>query len=282
MRIIAHISDLHFGTEDPDIVAGLLADLERAAPHLILVSGDLTQRARTSQFVAARKFLDALPAPYLVVPGNHDLPLYNVWRRMFRPLHSYRRHIHDNLLPEYADEQVLAVGLNTARSQFSKNGRISPEQIAHVQQRFSAAHPEQTKILITHHPFFPPDHLPTEKIVGRGRLMLEMLARCGCDLVLAGHLHWAYRGDARTHHAEIGRSILVIQAGTATSSRRRGEPNAYNLLTLSPAVENLLTIDVRSWNGAEFASRLITRLQRDPERGWVERGQDQPAESAEH
>src|SRR2546421_621876 len=116
MRILAHISDLHFGTESSPVVEGLLADLLAARPHLLVVSGDLTQRARTDQFAAARAFLDRVPFPQLIVPGNHDIPLYDVGRRFLRPLHRYRRLITPELSPTFYDDELAVLGVNTARS----------------------------------------------------------------------------------------------------------------------------------------------------------------------
>src|ERR1700722_10258980 len=116
MRTIAHISDLHFGSEDPRLAEGLLADLAEVRPALVAVSGDLTQRARRGQFAAARAVLSRIPFPQLVVPGNHDIPFYDLGRRFLRPLNRFRRYITHDLNPTFADEEMLVVGINTARS----------------------------------------------------------------------------------------------------------------------------------------------------------------------
>ena len=108
MKTIAHLSDLHFGREDPAVVAGVVRELEIRKPSLVAVSGDLTQRARTGQFRAARAFLDRLPAPIVVVPGNHDIPLFNVFARWLAPLGGYREHINADPEPFFHDE-ALAV-----------------------------------------------------------------------------------------------------------------------------------------------------------------------------
>src|SRR5437763_2204567 len=130
MRTIAHISDVHFATENPAVVEGLLSDLKTIGPHLVAVSGDLTQRALRSEFAAARAFLERIPFPHVIVPGNHDIPLYDVGRRFLRPLHRYRRFITADLSPSYHDDEIAAVGVNTARSATWKNGRISLAQIS--------------------------------------------------------------------------------------------------------------------------------------------------------
>src|SRR5438445_2755469 len=132
MPVIAHISDLHFGTEDPAVAEGLLADLATQQPALVVNSGDLTQRARAGQFRAARAFLDRIPFPQLTVPGNHDIPFYDVARRFLSPLSRYRRYITPDLAPRFESEQFVVLGVNTARSATWKNGRISLEQIEEI------------------------------------------------------------------------------------------------------------------------------------------------------
>jgi 3',5'-cyclic AMP phosphodiesterase CpdA len=256
MRTIAHISDVHFGTENPAAVEGLLSDLQTIRPNLVAVSGDLTQRARRSEFAAARAFLERIPFPRLVVPGNHDIPLYDVGRRFLRPLHRFRRYITPELAPRYVDEEMAVLGINTARSATWKNGRISLEQIRNLKGLLCPLPPSLFRVIVTHHPFLPPPNLPMPALVGRGPMALQMLQACGADLLLAGHLHVGYSGDMRSYDVKVKRSILVAQAGTALSSRQRGEANAYNKITIEQA---RVTIDVRQWDGTKFASKVATR-----------------------
>ena len=136
MRVLAHLSDLHFGRVDEALVGPLQAVLAQLRPHLVVVTGDLTQRARSAQFRSARAFLDALPARHLVVPGNHDVPLYDITRRFLRPLARYRRYIGD-VEPLYVDEEVAVAGVNTARSLTVKGGRINAEQLARIRERLA-------------------------------------------------------------------------------------------------------------------------------------------------
>jgi 3',5'-cyclic AMP phosphodiesterase CpdA len=268
MRLIAHISDLHFGTEDPAVVEGLFSDLLAARPHLVAVSGDLTQRARVGQFAAAQEFLDRIPFPRLVVPGNHDIPLYDVGRRFLRPLHRYRRFITDDLRPIFIDEEMAVLGVNTARSATWKNGRISRDQIAAIREALCPLPPHLFRSVVTHHPFMPPPNVPPPALVGRGPLALQTLQACGADLLLAGHLHLAYSGDVRSHHVTVQRSILVAQAGTAVSTRHRGEPNAWNLITIEP---HRVTIDVRVWSEGIFQTGTTTTYAKEQD-AWTKVG----------
>lgn len=250
MRVIAHVSDLHFGTEDPAVAIALLHELDGSSgpmPTLVAISGDLTQRARNDQFHACREFLDMLPGPYLSVPGNHDMPMYNVVSRFFHPFRRYRRHITDNLSPSYLDEELQVEGVNTAHSLTIKNGKITPEQTAAVCARFKKPG-ARCKVLLAHHPFVLPSNRPDHERVDGAAEAVPALERAGVELILSGHLHI-------THLSDVGgfrsgdRAIVAVHAGTCISTRRRGEPNSYNRLTLD---EDRLQILQRVWDGRRF------------------------------
>lgn len=258
MKSIAHISDLHLGTEDLQIAEGLRADIEQLQPGLVIVSGDLTQRARRAQFEAAQTYLRRLPAPQLSIPGNHDVPLYDVTRRFLSPYSRFRKYISEELDPMYKDDELLVVGINTARSFTWQNGRISVTQIADMRERLCAVKAPVFKIVVTHHPFIPP---PGEEnagiaLVGRAALALKVIDKCKVDMLLAGHLHKGYSGDVRTYYPATRRSIIVAQAGTAISRRLRGTPNAYNWITLDREREEI-SITIRAWDGARFTPSAV-------------------------
>ena len=265
MRTIAHISDLHFDRIEPGILDALVQDLNDHAPSLLVMSGDFTQRARAGQYRRAAAFMKRLPGPQLVIPGNHDIPLFNVIRRFIWPLGRYRKFINRDLRPVYRDSEILVMGINTARpfafswSGFWKDGRISEEQLLDVGLRAKDAGARVFKIVVTHHPFIPPPGGRLHGVVhGAARALVE-LERHHIDLLLAGHLHMGYSGDIRGHHESATRSILSVQAGTATSTRRRGEPNAYNLITINPDHVDIL---IRKWDGRSFIDGDRTHFSR--------------------
>ena len=231
MRKIAHISDLHFGAADGLVAERLIECVTSLEPHLLICSGDLTQRARTAQFEAARAFLDNLPQPQLIIPGNHDVPLYNVYDRFVNPLEKYESIIAPELEPFISDDEIAVAGINTARSLTIKSGRISREQAESLRDKMSQLPDRMLKIIVTHHPFDVPDGEDEDDIVGRAKESLPIIAESGADVFLAGHLHKSHIGNsARRYRLDNGYTALIIQAGTAISNRERGEENSFNLM----------------------------------------------------
>jgi 3',5'-cyclic AMP phosphodiesterase CpdA len=231
MRRIIHISDVHFGQVDYSIVDRAVDAINTLDPHLVVVSGDLTQRARTHQFIEARDFLRKLPEPQIVVPGNHDVPLYNIFDRFVRPLEKFKKFITHDLTPTYVDDELAVIGVNTARSLVIKGGRINQEQIGRILDQMCEVPDRMLKIVVTHHPFDLPEVKSARDIVGRAQMAMPMMADCGADLFLAGHLHVSnVVSTAKRYKLENGKAALVVQAGTATSSRGRGEAHSFNVL----------------------------------------------------
>ena len=254
MRTLVHLSDLHFGRADPEVIEPLLASIERIAPDLVVVSGDLTQRARRAEFEAARRFLERLPKPQIVVPGNHDVPLYRVWERVFAPLRKYRQHIAADLEPEYVDEEIAVVSLNTARALTFKNGRVNEAQMTSILGRLEPLPPSLVKVVVTHHPFDLPDSPGRDDLVGRARRAMAVFADCGVDLLLAGHFHESQAGDSAARHPLPGYSALVVQAGTATSTRGRGEVNSFNVIRIEP---QRIEVDRYGWDSVHNQFQLL-------------------------
>lgn len=258
MKCIAHLSDLHFGRCDMQIAEQLLVDLDAIEPSIVAVSGDLTQRARHAEFAAARAFLGRIVSPKIVVPGNHDLPLFNLKKRLLEPLERFRRYIEFESLPVLRDGEVAVLGINTARRSLWKDGRISETQLDDLRRACADLPTDCFKVLVTHHPFAPPQRDPQRRLVGRRGRALAVLDGCGVELLLTGHLHRGFATDIET--APAGRSsILIAQAGTAISTRRRGESNAYNVIRVEPA---RVEIEVRRWTGSRFAAAETSSYQR--------------------
>jgi 3',5'-cyclic AMP phosphodiesterase CpdA len=257
VNAIAHLSDLHFGTEDPALVRRLLVELGELQPRLTVISGDLTQRARRAQFAAARRFVDVLPAPVLVVPGNHDIPLWDVTRRIFSPLGRYLSYITPDLCPFHRDGELAVLGLNTTRPARWKEGEISPAQADLIRARLGGLEDGLVKVVVTHHPFIPPPDQPRLAVVGGRATALAALRDAGVDLLLSGHLHLGYSGllDERP-------GLLSVQASTAVSRRRRGQPNGYNVIHLAAAGGPVL--ETRRWDGRAFRPVTVPTLRHSP------------------
>jgi 3',5'-cyclic AMP phosphodiesterase CpdA len=231
MRKLVHISDIHFDKVDYAIVERLREKIIEIAPDLTIVSGDLTQRARSAQFIEARDFLNSLPKPQIVVPGNHDIPMHNVFARFVTPLEKYKRYITTDLEPFYTDEDVAVIGINTARSLTVKDGKINDKQIAAVRERMCGLDEKMLKIVVTHHPFDLPAGFDEDDIVNNAERAMPQIADCGADVFLSGHLHVSHVAHtAERYKLPSGRNALVIQAGTATSTRGRGEANSFNVI----------------------------------------------------
>lgn len=270
MRRIAHISDLHFGRIDVTVAEALLADLDESRPDLVIVSGDLTMGARRSEFRAAAAFLARIAAPWIAVPGNHDISPYRLVQRFTDPFRRWRRYIHPVTEPDWHDEELAVVGLNSTRAMVLgldwSQGRLGKEQIRRVEERFARGRPDAFRIVVAHHPFLPPEYAPETRLVGRADEALARFQALGVGLTLAGHLH---RGYARVLEPVIApdggladlaprppertasRDLLVVQAGSAISTRLRDEPNAYNRIRIE---DGIAAVEARLWTGDGWAS----------------------------
>lgn len=275
MRVVVHLSDIHFGRVDPALVDPLTDAITRRTPDLVAVSGDLTQRARRSEFAAARGFLDRLPFPRLVVPGNHDVPLYNVAARLATPLDRYKQAITTDLSPVYRDEEMIVVGVNTARAftwgdtirSFTLGeGRINEGQVDEIVNHLSGAPRDLIRIVVTHHPFDLPEGVRKERLLGRATMAMEKLSAVGADLFLAGHLHISHIGHTAERYKIRGHSALVVQAGTV-STRSRGEQPSFNVLRIR---RPQISVERLVWDPEKRAfAEMAASMFRHGEGGWV-------------
>ena len=277
MRTIAHISDLHFGRHDPSVVEALLADLHRSGSDLVIISGDFTQRARREEFTAAKAFLARLKLPMLVIPGNHDVaPVFRPLTRMFRPMARYERFVARDREPVFVDSEIAVLGLDTARRAPGKNGRVSREQMATIRRVLGPLPDHLFKILVTHHPLAVPRLAGALELAGRARRALEAADDAGVSLLLSGHYHRWASGETIAHVARQ-RSVLVVHAGTAVSTRTRGgEANSYNLIRLDG---ERLEVTVIGWQTSDRFAEVGTARFRLGSAGWTleQAGGDQPA-----
>jgi 3',5'-cyclic AMP phosphodiesterase CpdA len=266
MRTLIHLSDLHFGRIDPAILAPLVKFVCEMKPDVVAVSGDLTQRARTAEFTAAKEFLAAIPFPQIVVPGNHDVPLHNIFARFARPLDSYRRSITSDLQPVFSDSEIVVTGVNTARALTWKDGRISRGQLEKLRATLQTVPPDRTKIVVTHHPFDLPAGA-SGRVVGRSRLAMKTIAECRVDLLLAGHFHIADTSQTAKRYKMPGYSGIIVSAGTSTSTRGRGQPNSFNVIQID---RPNLRIERRAWRPASGQFDVLSiELFRHTNEGWT-------------
>jgi 3',5'-cyclic AMP phosphodiesterase CpdA len=261
MTRLVHLSDLHFGAHDERLVEAVDWAVDELEPDLVVISGDFTQRARTEQFKDACNFLEGLRErghEVIGVPGNHDVPLYDVLRRFLSPLARYRRFIDDTLCPFIELPGVAILGINTARSLTFKDGRINADQLKFVRDTFVRTPSEAVRILVTHHPLFAlqvGDEVT--RAIGRQELALDAVEDSGVDMLLAGHNHHASSQDASELVTRAG-GVLVVQAGTATSTRVRDQEQSFNTIDIA---DSSVTVTVNAWNGDDFKASDARRYE---------------------
>lgn len=244
MKII-HLSDLHFGTETPALTAKLLEKIETLKPDLFIISGDFTQIATEEEFKEAAEFINKLPADSLCIPGNHDVPAFNLVQRFLKPYDLYRKYIDKNLCPTFENDQVLIAGLNSARRALPHwnwaNGAISSAQRQKLTETFVPDEKRWT-LFTLHHPVHKVDELPISVTVFGRKRTLQTIKDCNVDIVLTGHVHHA----SVTTIGDLDHQTVFVSASTALSSRKRTQENGFNVIALS---NTELAIDTYALNG---------------------------------
>lgn len=241
MSVVLQISDTHFGTERAPVVEALVEMAAAQRPDLVVLSGDITQRARRAQFEAARRLVERLAAPALLaIPGNHDIPLFNLAARVLAPYGGYTRVFGAQLEPSHESEDVLVIGVNTTRAYRHKHGELSPRQVSRVAARLRAASPRKLRIVVTHHPMEVTRRADeANRVRGHARAAREW-ADAGADLVLGGHIHLPFVTDLKQRMPELARPLWAVQAGTAVSHRLRegcGAANSVNVIRYEPSAD---------------------------------------------
>jgi len=269
VRTLAHVSDLHFGRIDPVVVAALEEDLSAASPDLVVVSGDLTQRARHHEFLAARAFLDRLARPILVVPGNHDVPAYNLMSRFLRPYGRFVRHISSDLSPMVVDDETAVLGLNSARRMVRHwnwaLGSLNRDQLRRAGEALAIHGDGRIRVIVTHHPaVLPPSHRHGGPMLFHAERALGAFATARVDLLMSGHLHHTHADLVAVptpNRNAPAWPMIVAQAASATSTRLRNEANGYNIVALGTHPPRI-KVTSRAWTGAGFETVAARAFQR--------------------
>ena len=266
MTLLLHISDPHFGTERGPVVEALVALAQRQRPDLVVLSGDITQRARRRQFGLARAFVGRLGAPVLALPGNHDIPLFNLAARLGWPYAGYLRAFGvqpfgDALAPVFSSPELLVIGVNTTRWYRHADGEVSARQVQRVVQRLAGAVPGQLRLVVVHQPVAVQHAEDVHDRLHGHASALAHWAAAGADLVLGGHIHLPYVMAL----AGLARPMWAVQAGTAVSRRvRPGVPNSVNLLRWGPGAP-AGRCRIEQWDGAadgaDFVCSRVTDVQ---------------------
>jgi 3',5'-cyclic AMP phosphodiesterase CpdA len=256
VSLVLQVSDTHFGTERAPVVEALVELARRERPDLVVLSGDITQRARPAQFRAARVFAHRLRAPLLAIPGNHDIPLWNPLARLLRPYAGQRAAFGESLEPVFMSDTLFAIGVNTTRPSRHEKGVVGAEQIERVAHLLETAATGQLRIVVVHQPaaVIRAEDV-RDRLVGHAAALARW-AQAGADVVMGGHIHLPYV----TQVEGMVRPLWVVQAGTAVSARvREGVPNSVNLLRWDGALASVEQWDCPA-DGPAFERRVVTEM----------------------
>jgi 3',5'-cyclic AMP phosphodiesterase CpdA len=247
---LLHISDLHFGPPFLTEVAEAVVEQAQAVdPDVVVVSGDLTQRARTSQYREAREYLERFDRPVVVTPGNHDVPLYRFWERLLAPYRRYRHYVSAELNTVTELPGLVIVALNSTRRFTFTNGRIRLWQLEFARRAFQRAPSDSARVVVTHHHLAPPPDFEGGSVMPRAKRALEWFTRLGVDLILAGHMHRSYIGNSLDFFPGDleRRGIVVVQSGTTTSRRGRGRERLRNTLNVIRIDDRVIRVAHQMW-----------------------------------
>lgn len=239
--VLMHVSDLHAGWPfNPDLAAMVAREAHELQPDLLVVSGDLVQRADFAmQWQVITTYLQQLPDPKLIIPGNHDVPLFNVFNRLFRPYARYQRYISRDLNPVFELPGLVVVGGTTAHGWTVDGGMLSRAQIEQIEQTFMRYPPGVCKVAVLHHHVINPAGSEGRRMISNYEDAVELLDRCGVELLLCGHIHMSYIGTTLDVRHDLSKGTIICQSGTTTSTRGKGREtgqNSYNVIEIEDSV----------------------------------------------
>lgn len=261
MRILVHISDMHFGKIDTSCIDPMLAAIKAINPNLVIISGDFTQRARVSEFTDSADFIKRLEHPHFVIPGNHDIrPLYSPLSRLADPFDRYKKYISDVIEPGYIDDEIAIGTVRTVRSHAVKDGRVSRRQIERLTQWFKRVDDHKIKIVVTHHPFDLPSDWSNFRLTRRAKMAVHELAEVGVDMYLSGHYHKSSVIHTADRYKIDNYAAVAVQAGTV-SIRQRKEAQSFNLIFIEAKTVRIDTylFDIKRKAFDLIATRIFTK-----------------------
>lgn len=261
MTTILHLSDTHFGTEVPEVMKALADAARKLDPEVVVVSGDITQRARQSQFDAAARFLNTLRVGNrVVIPGNHDIPLFNLAARAAAPYRNYERTFGPRETV-WSGPRVCIVGIDATSPLRHTRGTLDQDRLRQALEKARAAMaPEGLLIACIHQPMYTAWPEDAAEILIDARRSAQICCDCGVDAILSGHVHVPLAITSRDVFPELRRHFILAGAGTAVSNRvRPGAPNSFNALRVGPANRTQPCIDIERFDFDPGAGRFVMR-----------------------
>ena len=226
-----HVSDIHFGTEDPDALGWFKANIFAEMPDAVICTGDLTQRATLKQYAAAQEWLSELPVPLIIQPGNLDMPYYNLWERFWSPYLRFNKLI-ASIGTELDLANALIVPLDTnvtAQMRWPwSDGFVTRKNLNSALSTLDRLRNDpRAKIIACHHPLLPKLDSQRNPTIHGNEAFYE-LATAGATLVLSGHVHLPFDQIREC----LGQKMRMVGAGTLSTRLRKGVPPSYNLIEI--------------------------------------------------